>query len=62
MLSQRKAKSHRMKWVEAERELAIRGVFPLPYQVKPEYFLTSKEVFLPQVKDDLEINENENLA
>ena len=30
MLRDAMEKPHRIKWVEAERELAIRGIFPTP--------------------------------
>lgn len=52
MLSQRKTKPHRVKWVEAERELAIRGVVWPPYHVNEECFSWPKGTYVPQIVEE----------
>ena len=52
MLSQRTAKSHGVKWAEAERELAIRGVFLPSLPVNREYFSTPKDTDVPQIIEE----------
>ena len=52
MLSQPTTKSHRVKWAEAERELAIRGIFLPPLPVSREYFSTPNDSYVPQTTED----------
>ena len=52
MLSQRTTKPHQVKWAEAERELAIRGVVLPPYYVNEEYFSWSKGAHVPQTVEE----------
>jgi len=40
-----------LRWAEAERELAIRGVFPAP-PASAAYFPMHKEAFTPPPEDD----------
>jgi len=51
MLRQSEPKSHTLRWAEAERELAIRGVFPAP-PASAAYFPMHKEAFTPPPEDD----------
>ena len=48
MLSKRTIKSHRVKWIEAERELATRGVLIPSHSISYEYFPIHNEQRLPQ--------------
>ena len=57
MLSQQTTKSHKVKWAEAERELAIRGVFLPPHPVNHEYFSTPKSTFEPQTGEERDLEE-----
>ena len=57
MLSQRTTKPHSVQWAEAERELAIRGVFPSPHPVNPEYFSTPKDTYVPQTTEEPDLQE-----
>ena len=52
MLSQPTTKPHRVKWAEAERELAIRGVFLPPPPVVREYFSTPNDSLVPQIAEE----------
>ena len=47
MLKKRTVKPHRIKWIEAERELATRGVFPPSHSISYEYFPIDDEYRLP---------------
>ena len=57
MLSQPKTKPHKVKWAEAERELAIRGVFLPPPPVSREYFSTPDDPYVPQTTEELDPQE-----
>ena len=52
MLSQRTAKSHGVKWAEAERELVIRGVFLPSFPVNREYFSIPQDPDVPQIAEE----------
>ncbi len=52
MLSQPTTKPHKVKWAEAERELAIRGVFLPSPPVSREYFSTPNDPYVPQIIDE----------
>ena len=58
MLSQPTTKSHRVKWAEAERALAIRGVFLPSTPVGREYFSTPNDSYVPQPTEDLDTQED----
>lgn len=48
MLSKHTEKSHSVKWVEAERELAVRGiVFPSP-PINHEHLVVQKDIHSPR--------------
>ena len=57
MLSQPTTKPHRIKWAEAERELAIRGVFLPSPLVSREYFSTPNDPYVPQTTEDTDPQE-----
>lgn len=57
MLSQRTTKPHSVQWAEAERELAIRGVFLPPQPVIREYFSTPDDSHLPLTDEEPDLQE-----
>jgi hypothetical protein len=46
-----------VKWAEAERELAIRGVFLPPLPVVREYFSTPNDSLVPQIAEEPDLKE-----
>ena len=57
MLSQRTTKPHSVQWAEAERELAIRGIFLPPYPVSHEYFSIPKDADVQHTIEDPDLQE-----
>ncbi len=53
MLSQTATDSHKVKWIEEERELAVRGVL-LPHQTLiHEFFLTPNDRYGPRIDEEV---------
>ena len=52
MINRRKTKPHRVKWAEAERELAIRGVVLPTYYVNEEPFSWPESAHVPQTVEE----------
>ncbi len=53
MLSQTATDSHKIKWMKAERELAVRGVL-LPHQTLiHECFLTPSDRYVPLIDEEV---------
>ena len=52
MLSQTATNSYKTKWLEAERELAVRGVFLPPQTAIDDYFLIPDAPRMPHLEDE----------
>ena len=57
MLSQRTTKPHSVKWAEAERELAIRGIFLPSHPANREHFSTPNDTYAPQTDEESNLEE-----
>ena len=59
MTNQQATKPHRVKWAEAERELAIRGVYPSTFLSDPDFSAmppTVPEGSLSEMPDGTEVS------
>ena len=58
MLSQHTTKPHNIKWAEAERDLAIRGMLPVSSPVSHEYSsIQQPDSLVPQSAEDADSKE-----
>lgn len=57
MLRQNQMKPHKVKWTEAERELAVRGVFLPSHAVANEYLLVPEKLNVTQLEEEDDLGE-----